>query len=127
MKKFLLLITLILVGITSVSAAVSFSAAKANNGNKPMAVLVYADWADGYQNALLQFRKIQKEYGTSYDYVELNIAKKETKEYSDNYQIMAGLPYVMLYRKNCKIAKYLDKNCTSSYSCINSGMQTFNR
>jgi len=116
MKKFLLLITLILVGITSVSAAVSFSAAK-----------VYADWADGYQNALLQFRKIQKEYGTSYDYVELNIAKKETKEYSDNYQIMAGLPYVMLYRKNCKIAKYLDKNCTSSYSCINSGMQTFNR
>lgn len=127
MKKIVLLITLIVLGITGVSAAVTFSSALANNGNKPMAVLIYADWADGYQNAILQFRRIQKTYGNTYDFVELNIAQKETKEYSDRYKIMAGLPYIMLYRSKCKIARYIDKKCTSEYSCINSQMQTFVR
>ena len=55
MKKFVLLITLLALSITGVSAAVSFSSALANNNNKPMAVLIYADWADGYKNALVQF------------------------------------------------------------------------
>jgi len=125
MKRLLLLVTLIVLGITDVSAAVSFSNALANNDNKPMAVLVYADWADGYQNALLQFRRIQKSYGTSFDFVELNITKKEAKEYSDRFKIMAGLPYVMLYKTKCKKARYLDKKCTASYSCVDSKMQTF--
>ena len=126
MKKFILLIALIALSIRGVSAAVTFSQARADS-SKPMAVLVYADWADGYQNALLQFRKIQKDFGNSYNYVELNITKREAKEYSDSFKIMPGLSYIMLYRNNCKISRLLEKSCASNYSCISSKMKTFAR
>ena len=112
--------------ITQANAAkTTFAKAYEQNDNKPMMVLVYATWADGYQNAIQQFRKVQQKYGNTYNYIELDIATPDAKSYSDKFMITSGLPYIMLFRNNCKISRCIEKDCASSASCIISKAQFF--
>ena len=110
----------------SAGAAVSFSDAFADN-SKPFAVLLYADWAPNYQDALLQFRLAQATMGDTYNYVELNIADEDTRAYNALYTIVPGMPYIMLYKTSGKISRYLDRRCTFDTSCVVSKMTTFVR
>ena len=126
MKKILILLTVLTMTVVQAHAAkTTFSNAYAQNGKKPMMVLVYAKWADGYQNTLTQFRKVQQKYGNTYNFVELDIANQDAKLYSEKFVITSGLPYVMLFRNNCKVSRYIDRNCASSASCIISKSQFF--
>lgn len=124
MKKILVFLTILLL-TASANAAMTFS--DAYSDTKPMAVLIYADWADDYATALTGFRGMQQELGDIYNYVELNIASEDTKEYNKQNVILPNVPYVMLYRSNCKISRLIDKNCALSPACALPKMKSFIR
>ena len=124
MKK--LLITFLLFSIIPAAhSAMNFDDAYAQNSKTPMAVLVYTDWATNSSNILKQFRSAQQTMGNSYNYVELNISNKESQSYMEKYTILQKIPYIMLYRGNCKFARLLDRDCASCSSCIISKMKAF--
>ena len=82
MKKILsigvLLTVLSFLGISK-SFALTFDQAFSQVGKKPMVVLIYANWADGYENCLQQFRTVKASLGGVYNFVELDIAQKDAK------------------------------------------------
>ena len=126
MKKLLAFLTLILL-IPAVSATTTYKEAFAQNNKVPMAVLVYADWADNYNTYISEFRKAMNEVGDDYNYVELNIASEDAKEYMELNVILPRPPYIMLFRSNCKFARRLERSCASDVSCIVPKMRSFKR
>ena len=84
MKKIFILFTLFLF-TASVVSSMTFDEAFSQVNNKPMAVLVYADWADGYQNALQQFKAVQKNLAAQYNFVEMDIATINAKSFNKKY------------------------------------------
>lgn len=126
MKK--LIAILIMSALTlSVKAAVKYSDAYEVNDTKPMAVLIYADWADNYQNYLSEFRKIQQELGDIYNYVELDLASEDARNYTEQNMILTKLPYIMLYRSKGRFARVLERSCASDASCAAPKMKSFIR
>lgn len=126
MKKIFLVLAILCISVLQANAAVTtFDNAYSQNGNKPMMVLVYANWADGYQNALAQFRNVQQTFGKSYNFVELDLASKDAKSYCDKFMITPGMPYIMLFRSNCKISRLIDKSCAANSACISSKAKAF--
>ena len=123
MKKLLVLLTLLLFTV-DVKAAMTFEEAF-KDSNKPMAVIVYANWATDYSEAINRFRVAGLNYINDYNFVELNIADEDAKNYTEIYPIVAKLPYIMLYRGRGKVSRYLDRNCTSDISCIESKLNMF--
>ncbi|MCQ2744628.1 MAG: hypothetical protein MJ230_07560 [bacterium] len=128
MKKLLSsLLLMIITGLTANSAVMTYEEASSQNSEKPMAVLVYADWADGYTNALNEFKKTQKTMTNSYNYVELNVASKDMKNFNKKYVICTNLPYILLLRSNGKFSSLIDYNCALNTSCTVSKMKSFQR
>lgn len=126
MKKILMVIAILMLTAVSVRAAVvGMQSAMSQNDRKPMAVLVYANWAKGYQNALSQFRKVEQTLENTYNFVELDIASKDAKFYNDTYIIYTKLPYVMLLRENGRFSMLLKQDCTASASCMTDKMKGF--
>lgn len=125
MKKFLIVLSVLILTSIQANAAMKFSDAYAQSGTKPMLVLVYAKWADNWQGILQSYRNLQREYGTAFNYVELDIANPDTKDFNARYNITQNLPYVLMFRNSGKITRYIDNNCTSSYSCLSSKVKTF--
>ena len=103
------------------------SSAMSQNYSVPVAVLIYADWADGYQDALNQFRKVQVDLGNSYNFVELNLASKDAKIYNDQYVIYPKLPYIMLLRTSGRFSMLVNRDCTLSSSCTTQKLKVFKR
>ena len=126
MKKFILLLAVLIFALQA-NAAMTYKDASAENGKKAMAVLVYARWAQNYDYALEIFRNAQGRLGKSYNYVELDIASDDAKEYSEKYSIRSKLPYIALFRSNGEFQRYLDRNCTSDLNCAVSKMKSFLR
>ena len=126
MKKIFAVLVLFLFALNA-NAAMTFDQAFSANDTKPMAVLIYADWSNDKDGTLERFRNLSQQMGNKYNYVEINISKAEAQSYMETYQILSKLPYVMLYRSKCKFARYIDRDCTSSVSCMVSKMQTFMR
>lgn len=91
----------------------------------PIAVLVYAQWADDYLNYLNKFRQVQPKYKNIYNFVELDIASKDTKTFNNMYHIQPKLPYLFLIRNNGKISRYISRECAKDTSCINSKLMSF--
>jgi hypothetical protein len=127
MKKILNIVILLayLLFFTACSYARTFEEGFAQVSRKPLAVLVYAQWSDGYQNALAQFRKSQQKLGNLYNFVELDIASKDTKAFNQRYNIQPRLPYVTTFTNMGKISRYIDSACTSSYDCLNTTLKGF--
>ena len=126
MKKFILMLALLAFTLQA-NAAMPYKDAAAKNDREPMAILVYADWAQNYDYALTIFRKLQDTLGKSYNFVELNIASKDAKDYTETYSIMPKLPYIILYRGNGKFQRVLDRNCATDLNCAIPKMKSFSR
>ena len=93
---------------------------------KPVAVLIYADWADNAQNVLQAFQTQSQSYGDKYNFVTLNIANKETKDFNAKYHIYPNLPYVLLFKNKGRINRYLQKDCVLDKSCFTEKLNFFN-
>lgn len=126
MKKLLIIFALLLLAVR-VNAAITYSEAYQANDTKPMAVLIYADWADNYQAVLAQFRTMEAQMGNLYNFVEMDIASKDAKAYTEQNSILTKLPYIMLYRGKCKFARFIERSCASSADCTIPKMKTFIR
>ena len=126
MKKIFILFTLFLF-TASVVSSMTFDEAFSQVNNKPMAVLVYADWADGYQNALQQFKAVQNNLAAQYNFVEMDIATINAKSFNKKYHIYPNLPYVTTFRESGKISRYIDAACVSDYDCLKTKLNAFIR
>lgn len=126
MKKFIsfLFVAMLLMGLKA-NATTTFEEAFSQSSTKPMLVLIYAQWADGYENCLNQFKAVENEFGDKFNYVELNIADKDTKSFNSRYHIYPNLPYVLMFRDGGKVSRYIPKNCASDNSCIIPKIKSF--
>ncbi len=116
-----LFLSLILCGLKV--NAVSFS--EAVNQSKPSAILIYADWADDYQNVYNAFETVSQTFGDRYNFVTINIADKEAKEFNKTFNIYPNLPYVLLFRDKGKMSRYLKKDCVLNTSCFTEKLTFF--
>ena len=117
MKKLLLLSLILLSGIIRVNA-MSYQQAIDASYTKPMVFLVYAQWADNYTQYLNNFRALKKEFGEKLNYVELDIASKDTKIFNEKYHIYPKLPYVLMFRDGGKTSRYIPRDCAISDLCM---------
>lgn len=117
MKKILSLLFLLTLLITTIQQANAIKYEEAINESKPLAILVYASWAEDVDAVKDAFDSIQGKYN-NYNFVALDIATADTKEFNKRYPIYANLPYVLLFRDRGKISRYLQKNCILDSSCF---------
>ena len=106
-------------------AAISFKKAFDESNSKPMLVIVYANWAENYQSYLDKFRGLEKVFGDTFNYVELDIASPDTKEFNVRYHIYPNLPYILMFRNNGKVTRYIQRNCAASESCMVPRIKSF--
>ena len=125
MKKFALSIFICLFLFFSKANALTFEEAFTQSDSKPMAVLVYAQWADDYQRSLQIFKSVQEQYNDLYNFVEMDIADKSTHYFNQKFHIYPHMPYILIYRNGGKISRYLPNNCAMDASCITSKLKTF--
>ena len=124
MKKFVLLA---LVGVLAgMLPSMAMTYEEALNASKPMALLMYAPWADGVDTVTQNFNAMQQTYGSRYNFVKINIATAEAKTYNQKYHIYTNLPYVLLMRDRGKISRYLPKSCINETSCFQTKLDLFN-
>ena len=126
MKKLLIILGVFLLALKA-DAAMSFSDAFDENNTKPMAVLVYADWMNDYENYLATFRGLEREFGNTYNFVEVNIASEDAKDYLERSTILVKPPYIMLYRGKCKFARVIERDFANDSGNISQKMKTFIR
>ena len=124
MKKFLTaLILLAAVGIQS-AMAVTFD--EAMSQNKPVAVLIYAPWADGQDTMLQAFNNMGARYGEAYNFASVNIATEEAESFNERCYIYPNLPYVLLFRSGGKVSRFLKKDCVLDEACFAERLDMFN-
>ena len=118
MKKILLLMVSIFTFTltTQVSNATTYT--EGIKDSKPMALLIYADWADNASDMIGQFKIQEAKYGKLYNFVLLNIASADTREFNKKYHIYPNLPYVLLYKDGGKISRYIQQNCVLDNACF---------
>ncbi len=122
--KTLLLSFLFLFSVANVHS-MTFEEAYNQSTTKPMLMLVYAQWADGCENCLTQFRSLMPEFGESFNFVELDIASKDAKSFNEKYHIYPKLPYILMYRDGGKVSRYIPRDCASSSSCVIPKVKSF--
>lgn len=123
MKKFLFCIGLLmLAGFTSVQA---MTYEEAINQSKPMAILIYADWADNASNALQMFNTMSEQYSNKYNFVKINIATKGAKTFCKTYHIYPNMPYVILFKDRGRLTRFLQQNCVLNNACFADKLQNF--
>lgn len=126
MRKALLslLILLTLTLSTQVTKAMTF--AEGMNDSKPMALLIYANWADDIASVMGKFKSQEAgTYGDAYNFVLLDVASEDTKEFNKKYHIYPNLPYVLLYKNNGKVSRYLQKDCILDDACFAEKLKFF--
>lgn len=127
MKRILSFLFLVFLALISISKAYAMNFEQAFNqvNSKPMVVLAYAQWAENYQNYIQQFRTVQAELGDKYNFVEMDIASKDTKAFNERYHIYPKLPYVLMYRDGGKVSRYIPRECASNASCMSTKLKSF--
>ena len=126
MKKLLSSLFLLLLIFVGTQQAKAMKYEQAINQSKPMAIFVYAPWADGYTTMLQSFNALQQKYGEKYNFVTMNIATDDAKVYNQKYYIYPNLPYVMLFRERGKFSRFIEKNCAQDTQCLSTKMDLFN-
>ncbi len=92
---------------------------------KPCAVLIYADWADDAQDVMKSFKSKEQQWGSKYNFVAMNIADEQTKEFNKLYHIYPNLPYVLLFKDKGKVSRLLKKECVTTSSCFDDKLDLF--
>ncbi len=126
MKKLLSSLFLTMLLLAGMPQANAMKYDQAINQSKPMAIFVYAPWADDSQAMLQSFSGLQKKYGTTYNFVTMNIATDDAKVYNQKYYIYPNLPYVMLFREKGKFSRFIEKNCAKDTQCLSTKLDLFN-
>ena len=104
-------------------SAMSFD--EAMSQNKPMAALIYADWADNAQTINSTYDAIGQQYASKYNFTKVNICTAEAKGFNQKYHIYPKLPYVLLFKDNGKVSRYLTKDCVMDSSCFKERLDFF--
>ncbi len=127
MKKiFNLLLALALMLLFSVAVkALTFEEAFSQTDKKPMVAIIYAQWADDYQNFLNNYRAVQEDFEGVYNFTELDITTKDAKFFNSKFHIYPNLPYVLMFRDNGKVSRYIPKDCAKDLSCMRSKLKSF--
>ena len=123
-KKLLTLFVSLFCTVTFVKADfVKFSDGLAET--KPLAVMIYASWADDLDEVSDIFSEKQAIYGDRYNFSELDIASEDAKEFNKSFQIYPNLPYIILFKEKGKITRYIPKSCIEDSSCIDQRFKFF--
>ena len=107
------------------SEALKFSEAYEQSTKKPMVLLVYADWAQNYEEYINVMQRLEKVYGDRLNFVELNIADSDAAVFNEKFHIYPNLPYILLFRDGGKVSRYVQRNCAIDYSCTESKIKVF--
>ena len=124
MKQILSFLILI-VSIIGCLKADAITYEEALNQQKPVAILVYADWADNLSPIKQAFYNAEIKYGSQYNFVYLNIANSETKLFNKTYHIYPNLPYVLLFKDRGRISRYLQSGCVLDNACFTGKLDVF--
>lgn len=119
MKKILISLAAILAVTISLQTANALSFEEASKQNKPIALLIYASWADDLEQATQNFNTLQQQYAKAYNFVLLDIASTDAKAFNKKYHIYPNLPYVLLYKDSGRISRFLQKSCVLDNACLN--------
>ena len=103
----------------------TFDEAFSQSSSKPMLVLIYAQWADNYQTYLNNFKALEPQFGENFNFVELDIASKDTKSFNSRYHIYPNLPYVLMFRDGGKVSRYIQKSCVLDSACMAEKVKLF--
>lgn len=125
MKKFLTFLFLVSVMVFGAQSAKAMKYDEAMAQSKPMAILVYADWADSASTALQVFKSLEQKYNAQYNFVPLNIATADAKSFNKTYHIYPNMPYVLLFKDRGKISRYLQQNCAIDSACFEGKLKMF--
>jgi len=124
MKRFINMFFAIMLSFSVLSVnALTFE--EAYMQTKPMAVVIYADWASGYETVLQAFESANEQFESKYNFVKLNIADKDTAFFNKKYHIYPNLPYVLLFKDRGRISRYLTKDCILDNSCFSDRLNMF--
>ena len=120
-----MVVLLISVFLVSKCEAMNFAEGYEQSGRKPMILLIYADWAGDYKSYIKVLDSLEKVYEDKFNFVKLDIAKPEAAAFNARYHIYPNLPYILMFRNQGKISRYIQGNCAIDYSCVESKMKTF--
>lgn len=109
MKKILATLFLFVAFAIGIQEVNAINYDEAIKQSKPIVLLVYADWADDLIKVNQSFESAQKQYGNTYNFVRLNIASSEAKNFNKKYYFYPNLPYILLLRDNGRVSRYLTK------------------
>ena len=125
MKNVIMIICLVMVVMFCTIKANALDFTDAIKLQKPCAVLIYADWADDAQKVITAFNAAEKKTGSKYNFVTMNIADQQTREFNKLYHIYPNLPYVLLFKDKGKISRLIKKDCVMSDSCFADKLDLF--
>lgn len=125
MKKFLATLFLFATFAVQVQTANAMSYDEAIKQPKPMVLLIYADWAEGLDKVNQNFDNAQKQYGATYNFVKMNIASSEAKNFNKKYYFYPNLPYALLIRDGGKVSRYLQKDNINDASAFAERLKAF--
>ena len=118
MKKVLTLLFLLTMFFAGKQAVGAMTYEEAMSQTKPFVLLVYAPWADNVDTVMQSFNNMQQKYSSTYNFVAMNIATKDSNIFNIKYHIYPNLPYILLYKDKGKISRYLQQNCILDDSCF---------
>lgn len=126
MKKILSIFLFLMFVFCLKSYALTFEEGYSESSRTPVVVLVYAQWADGYQELLQEYRSIQNsKLSQNFNFVELDIASKDARFYNSKFDIYTNLPYVLMLREGGKIARFIHKDCVLDSACMEAKLRSF--
>ncbi len=125
MKKLLALFSIFTVMIVCITKVQAITFEQAMAQNKPVAVLIYADWADDVQAITSAYDVMAQNYASKYNFTKINICNAEAKGFNQTYQIYQKLPYVLFFKDRGKISRYLKKECIMNKSCFKEKLDFF--
>jgi thioredoxin-like negative regulator of GroEL len=125
MKKVISFLFVLSVVFCGINKANSMTYEQAMSDKKPMAVLIYADWADGVSATVPAYDAMGAAYASKYNFTKINICKPEAKGFNKTYQIYPNLPYVLLFKDGGKISRYLKNDCVTNTSCFKEKLDFF--
>mgnify|MGYP004499301465 FL=1 len=109
MKKILTTLVLLLTLINGALSVKAMNYDEAIKQSKPIVLLIYSDWADDLDKVNKSFVDAQNSYSNTYNFVRLNIASQEAKNFNKKYYFYPNLPYILLLKDSGRISRYLTK------------------
>ena len=125
MKKFLSSLFLLTMLMCVAQKANAMRYEEGLQQSKAMALYIYAPWADNYANIMKSFKAMEVKYGEKYNFITMNIATDEVKEFNKKSYIYPNVPYVLLSRDKGKFLRFVKSDCVLDNACFASKLDVF--